>query len=200
MSDSVSRETEDRLAIYHALLLKWNRSINLVAPETLGAAKERHFKDSLQLLKLAPEGWQYWTDLGSGGGFPGLVIAIARPNLHVTLIESDGRKAGFLRTVAREAGVRPTIVEERIEAAAPLKSDVVSARALAPLHKLLPLVERHIASDGMALLQKGKTADAEIERALEDWHFDCEKVRSEIDPTSVILRIGDIKRARDARR
>ena len=171
-----------------------------MAPETLGDARHRHFDDSLQLLKLAPANWHSWTDLGSGGGFPGLVIALARPEMQVTLIESDRRKAGFLRTVARDAGVRPTIVAERIETVARLGSDVVSARALAPLHKLLPLVERHIAPDGIALLQKGKTVDAEIERALEDWHFDCEKVRSEIDPTSVILRIGDIKRARDARR
>lgn len=191
----VSRETLDRLKIYERLLRKWNPRINLVAPDSLSHVGERHFRDSMQLLSFAPEGWKAWVDLGSGGGFPGMVVAIANPDKEVILIEADSRKAGFLRTVARETGVDPRIIVERIETVPPLAADVVSARALAPLPRLLAYVNRHLAPDGVALLPKGRNASQEIETALADWRFDCETKASRVDPDSVILKLGGLQRA-----
>jgi 16S rRNA (guanine527-N7)-methyltransferase len=194
----VSRETAQRLAEYASLLRAWNSKINLVSKQTLGDLDSRHFADSAQLLAFAPPDATTWADLGSGGGFPGLVIAIlaidARPALHVTLVESDQRKAVFLRTVSQRAGVPVTVIADRIEAIPPLKADVLSARALAPLPTLLDYANRHLSPTGTALFPKGANLRAEVDEALERWRFRCENLPSVTSPDGAILRIGEIHR------
>lgn len=194
----VSRETAERLAEYAALLRAWNPRINLVSKQTLADLESRHFADSAQLLALAPPDATTWADLGSGGGFPGLVIAIlaaeARPALHVTLVESDQRKAVFLRTVAQRTGVPVTVLADRIESIPPLGTDVLSARALAPLTTLLDHAERHLRPNGTALFPKGANWRAEVDEALERWRFRCENLPSATSPDGAILRLGEIAR------
>lgn len=192
----VSRETRERLKVYERLLTGWNPKINLVSPSTLPDLWARHFTDSAQLLKLAPEDARTWTDLGSGGGFPGLVIAILAHGtdkpLDITLIESDQRKCAFLRTVLRETGITVTVTARRIEDARPGDSDVVSARALAPLDRLLGLVARHLGATGTALLPKGANWRNELAKARESWHFSCHANSSLTDRDAVVLQIGDL--------
>jgi 16S rRNA (guanine527-N7)-methyltransferase len=195
----VSRETEGRLDALVAHLAKWNAAINLVGRSTLGEVWTRHILDSAQLFELAPNGAQSWADLGSGAGFPGLVVAILAaeraPGLHVILVESDQRKAEFLRSAARLCGVAVTVHAERIDTVPPLHADVVSARALAPLTDLLGFAARHLRPGGVALFPKGAGHEAEVAAALERWRFSVQKHSSRTDRDSVVLRIGDIARA-----
>lgn len=195
----VSRETLERLKIYHGLLCQWNPAINLVAPASLASAWDRHFLDSAQIFDLcAKDTAGLWLDLGSGGGFPGLVVAIlaAEENaaIHVTLVEADQRKAAFLRNAARETGIAVRVIAERIEAVEPLGATVVSARALAPMGELLAYAERHLAAGGVAILPKGARWSDELARALEKWRFAYEKHPSTTDPDAVVLKIGEIAR------
>ena len=194
----VSRETLRRLEAYYQLLLKWNPRINLVSPRSVADAWRRHFWDSAQIFELRPDNASNWIDLGSGGGFPGAVVAIMAkemaPDLNVTLVESDQRKCVFMRTVARETDTPMNVVADRIEATRLGKADVLSARALAPLTDLLGLTETRLASGGIALFPKGKTYRDELSAALESWTFDCETYPSETDPDSVILKVEDIGR------
>ena len=200
IGQNVSRETFGRLETHAALLRKWNPAINLVAGSTLGDLWARHMLDSAQLFDLAPDTARVWADLGSGGGFPGMVVAIlaaeTRPKLEMILIESDLRKATFLRTVARETGLTARVIPARIEDVPALGADVVSARALASLDKLLPLAERHLAPGGVALFQKGATHRAEVAEALARWRFTVHNHPSQTDPQAVVLRIGEISSAR----
>ena len=190
----VSRETIEQLEIYADLLTEWNKRINLVSSRSLELLWRRHFQDSAQLYKIGM-GAKAWVDLGSGGGFPGAVVAImAGEATKTTLIESDQRKAAFLRNLARETTAFK-VISARIEEAEPQNANVVSARALAPLPTLLTYVSRHLQSDGRAILPKGQKAHEEIRDALEHWCFDCETCPSETDPDAVVLTIGDIKRA-----
>lgn len=194
----VSRETTDRLTRYADLLAKWNPAINLVSKATLSQLWTRHFADSAQLFDVVDSRPRTWADLGSGGGFPGLVIAILAaersPDLHVTCVESDRRKATFLQTVVRETGIDATIAIARIEQLDPLSADVVSARALAPLSTLIGYADRHLASDGLALFLKGTGHAAEVEAALENWAFHLDTIPSRTDPASAILKIRSIRR------
>lgn len=195
---NVSRETLERLDLYEALLKKWNKSINLVSQSTISEARERHFVDSAQIYQLAPKNWQIWCDMGSGGGFPGMVIAILaaefNPVGRVFLLESDQRKATFLRTVAREAGVKAEVVSDRIEKVDPIGADIVSARALASLDKLFGFSERHLNDGGLALFPKGATWQQELEEAQRSWSFTHEVHKSVVELNSVILSIGGIAR------
>lgn len=192
----VSRETLEKLRRLEILIRKWTPAINLVAKSTINNLWDRHIEDSLQLVHLAPRRTMTWADLGSGGGFPGLVIAIAGPEripaLRVTLIESDQRKAAFLRTAVRELDLPAEVIANRIEDIAPLGSDVVSARALARLDVLLSLAGRHLAPHGLALFLKGASAQSEIEEALEHWRFNHQKILSKTDAAGVILKIEGI--------
>lgn len=192
----VSAATEARLRRQLAELERWNGAINLVAKSTLADAWDRHIADSAQLLLLAPETPVHWADLGSGAGFPGLVVAIIlaerSPETRVTLVESDRRKATFLRESVRGLGLTTTVLAERIETITPLCADVVSARALARLEKLLPLTVRHIAPDGIALFLKGAAAQSELAMVCGAWSFSLERLPSQTDPTSEILRLKDL--------
>ncbi len=194
---NVSRETLARLDLYADLLQRWTKKINLVSSSTLDALWTRHFLDSAQLFKVAPKGGT-WVDLGSGGGFPGAVVAVlaadSQSDLKVTLVESDQRKAAFLRTVLREMGVSACVLADRVERLEPMNADVLSARALASLEVLLGFAERHLVPTGRAVFPKGEKARDEIRDALEHWRFDCETYNSKTDPEAVILSIGDIQR------
>lgn len=193
---SVSRETLDRLNAYEALLRKWTPRINLVAASTLDDLWTRHFSDSAQVLALSP-GTGHWVDLGSGGGFPGLVVATMErnnPSLQVTLVESDQRKATFLRAVIRELDLNADVLARRIEDLESLNADILSARALAPLSELLQFTERHRKPGGLSVFLKGENVAEEIAVALERWRFHCEKHSSITDAKSSILCIGDLQR------
>ena len=195
---NVSRETSERLEEFERLLRKWNPVINLVASSTLESFKQRHLVDSAQLYDLAGAAWTHWGDLGSGGGFPGMVIAIlaaeSRPGASVTLVESDQRKAVFLATVIRELGLNTKIVAERIETASPLGADIISARALAPLAKLLGYAAIHRARNGAAFFPKGTNYQAELLQVEGKWLFSCEKIGSQTDQDAVVLKIKGLSR------
>ncbi|MDQ0346865.1 16S rRNA (guanine(527)-N(7))-methyltransferase RsmG [Ancylobacter vacuolatus] len=175
----VSRETEQRLDIIVALLEKWQRTINLVAAASLPHVWTRHVADSLQLVPLAGEA-RRWVDLGSGGGFPGLVVAAVlaeRPDADVTLVESDSRKAAFLREAARLAELPVTVLPARIEQVAAVLApgvEVVSARALAPLPRLLELTAPFLAQGATGLFLKGQDVDNELTQAAKSWRIEAE--------------------------
>lgn len=194
---NVSRETSDRLEVFADLLRKWNPRINLVSRASLDHLWTRHIIDSIQVFRcVEPAG--HWVDLGSGGGFPGIIIAILAaeeaPELRVTLIESDQRKSAFLRTAARECGVRCEVVAARIEAVDPQQADILSARALADLDALLGFAERHLKEDGVALFPKGISWGKECDAALERWNFSAEPITSMTEPDAVILKIEGVSR------
>jgi 16S rRNA (guanine527-N7)-methyltransferase len=196
--NDVSRETAERLTSYALRLREWNSRINLVSRTSLEELEARHFADSLQLFALAPHPVTHWVDLGSGGGFPGLVIAIRAMECgspaRVTLIESDQRKAAFLRTVIRETGAPAVVLCNRIESASPQQADVVSARALSDLTGLLGYAERHLADGGTCLFSKGATWQNELGTAAAQWQFDLQTAKSLTDPDAVILQIKGIAR------
>ena len=193
----VSRETFERLTIYADLLTRWNPRINLVSKSTLDDLWNRHIRDSLQLLHLPGRKIHQWADLGSGGGFPGLVIALAtepgRPET-VTLVESDQRKATFLRTVLRETGTTAQVIAKRIEDTPPLGADILSARALADLTRLLAFAERHLSQGGTCLFPKGRTWKSELQSAQQAWHFSCEAIASQTESQAVVLKIEGLSR------
>lgn len=188
----VSRETRQRLEVFVETLERWQKAINLVSRNTMDGVWKRHILDSAQVVPLIPATAETLADLGSGGGFPGLVIAAMRPDLRVTLIESDARKAAFLGEVGRRMGLenQPKIAISRIEAAPPAATDVVTARALAPLRQLLGWAERHRKDTAICLFHKGKGWQAEVEEAKKEWDISPEPIASVTDRDAVILRIG----------
>ena len=195
----VSRETIDRLKIYADLLTKWNPHINLVSGSTIKSLWSRHIEDSAQIFTLVPEAGGSWVDLGSGGGFPGLVIAIlaqeSDSNLQVTLVESDVRKATFLRTVIRECKLSVRVLTDRIEALPSLQADIISARALAELPQLLKFADLHLRPNGTALFQKGARWQKELAAVDKSWSFQLDRFTSVTEPEAVILRMRGIKHA-----
>jgi len=201
----VSRETLERLDRFVALLLAWQRRTNLIAPSTVPLLWTRHIADSLQLLELAPEA-RAWIDLGSGGGFPGLVLACAlagTPGARVHLIESHGKKAAFLREAQRLTATPASVHAMRIEEFVPAYDgpvDVITARALAPLKSLFeqsfPLLGK---SGAIALFPKGQHAELELREARESptvqaWAMDARLVRSRTDPAGRIVVIRNVER------
>ena len=195
---NVSRETIARLETYEAILKKWNPSINLVSKSTLDQIWSRHFLDSAQLWGHKPERARKWLDLGSGGGFPGLVIAALAadiaPDLTVTLVESDLRKATFLTMASQEMQINPQIHIARAEQLEPQAADVISARALAPLAKLLNYAERHAAPGAICLFSKGESHESELTEARKYWTFEVQKTPSVTGSGGVILEIGGFGR------
>jgi len=195
---NVSRETMALLDDYAALLRKWNPAINLVSKSTINALWQRHFHDSAQIYLFQSETPCHWADLGSGGGFPALVLAVMAkedlPESRFTLVESDLRKCTFLRTVIRDLGLNATVITARIEETAGLNADILTARALAPLEKLLEFANLHLSPAGTAIFPKGDRFQAEIAQVKANWHFDLEEIPSRTNPTGAILKIGGISR------
>ena len=182
------------LVIYEGLLRKWQKTINLVAPGTLPDLWTRHFEDSAQLFDLAPRDALNWVDLGSGGGFPGLVIGILmkqRSGGHVHLVESDSRKAAFLRTVSRETGSAVTVHAERLEKALLNLSvpSVISARALAPMAQLLEWTAPLIEKGAIGLFLKGQDVDRELTEISKYSSLQISKVPSRTDSRASIIRV-----------
>lgn len=192
----VSRETKDRLSIYGDLLGRWNSKINLVSPATLPYLQERHFDDCLQVSEIAGGTTGLWVDLGSGGGLPGLVLAISNSDtdMKFKLVESDKRKAAFLRTVVRETALtNVTIVNERIEALSPQNAAYVSARALAPLRQLMAYLALHLAPSGRAFLMKGVLWRQEVQDARKNWNFDYIAHPSRTEAGAAILEVTGVR-------
>ena len=190
----VSRETLARLEGYAALLVKWQKAINLVAPDSLPDLWRRHMLDSAALFPLIPATARVLVDLGSGAGFPGLVLAIMGvPEVH--LVESDTRKCAFLSEGARLfAPGRVTVHRARIEAAPAIAADVVTARALADLPKLLAYAAPFLAPDGICLFPKGRRVEDELTLAKQTWTMAVERVANPADPSGIILRIKGLAR------
>jgi 16S rRNA (guanine527-N7)-methyltransferase len=195
----VSRETSDRLTRFVALLCERQQRMNLVASSTIPQVWTRHVADSLQLLALAPEA-RRWVDLGSGAGFPGVVIACVladTPGAHVDLVESIGKKAAFLTEAVAATGAAATVHHARIEAATSKLAgnvDIVTARALAPLGTLLTMINPFMEKGAKALLHKGQDVDAELTEAAKYWTIDYDAVPSQTDPRGRILVVRRLKR------
>jgi 16S rRNA (guanine527-N7)-methyltransferase len=194
----VSRETLERLQVFVDLVLKWQPAQNLIAPSTIPDIWTRHISDSLQTQWSYPEA-RTWVDIGSGGGFPGVVTAILLaddPAGHVHMIESNQRKAAFLRTALRETGSRGTVYPDRIESVAkdwghgPV--DGVSARALASLDLLLGLSKPFTEQGSKAVFHKGQDFQREVNEASDTWAFDLVEKESLVDPTSRMLVFSNI--------
>ncbi|HEY2539821.1 MAG TPA: 16S rRNA (guanine(527)-N(7))-methyltransferase RsmG [Stellaceae bacterium] len=189
----VSRETLARLEAYAELLIRWSARINLVGRDTLADLWRRHVLDSAQLLPLIPDSAQSLIDLGSGAGFPGLVLAILGVR-GVELVEADSRKAAFLREAARITEANPTIRPCRIAAVPSHPVDVVSARALAPLDRLLGLAWPFVGPATICLLPKGENVGQELTLARKGWTMTVSMHGSIADPRGVVLRLDGIVR------
>lgn len=174
---------------------EWGRVTNLVSAEDRDRLWERHVADSLQLVPLAADAGPEWIDLGAGGGFPGLVVAIARRDTRMTLVESNRKKASFLLQAAARCGVAVTVEPRRIEVLAAAPRDVVSARALAPLDRLLELSERFFGERTLGLFPKGRDAGKEVEAARRRFAFELATHRSATEPHAAILAVRQLERA-----
>jgi 16S rRNA (guanine527-N7)-methyltransferase len=190
---SLDSATRDRLSAFLALLTRWNATIKLVSHQDIIHIWERHIDDALQLIQYMPLGVTHAVDLGSGGGFPGLVLAIAT-DVHFDLVESDTRKAAFLQEAVAITKAPATIHASRIDAVALELRLLVTARALAPLPKLLELARPFLAKGGCCLFPKGESVDAEIAEACKNWIMDVQQIPSRTSPTGRILRITDLRR------
>jgi 16S rRNA (guanine527-N7)-methyltransferase len=189
----LDQKTRARLDIFANLLIRWNERINLVSPRDIAVLWPRHIDDSRQLTALMPsEPIGRAVDLGSGAGFPGLVLAIIH-GIHFDLIESDARKATFLREAARETEATVTVHNARIDTVRLSPVRLVTARALAPLDKLLGWAAPFLAEDGFCLFPKGRTTQEELTRAARRWHMRVERVASRTDGTGTILKISEVR-------
>jgi 16S rRNA (guanine527-N7)-methyltransferase len=202
----VSRETLERLEVYERLLNQWQKAVNLVAPSTLDQAWHRHFADSAQLAALVPVGAKKLADLGSGGGFPGLVLAIMlaeRGGPRVALIEADKRKCAFLREVARQTTIAVDIVTARAENPETQPKvgtvDVVTARAFAPLGRLLELAAPYFAEGTIGLFLKGREAECEVHEAAAGRRFAYELLPSSTDPGGRIVVVRHLGAKQEGR-
>ena len=197
---SVSRETMVDFECYEALIKKWSKSINLVSSATTTSIWKRHILDSAQLYLNLPDKCSVWLDLGSGAGFPGLVISILAKQHHtglrVYLVESDKRKSVFLKTVSRELSLDAIVVNDRIECANVPVADVISARALANLSDLLAYAYPHMKEGGFCLFQKGQNWEKEVFYAEKQWSFNLKIINSKTQIGAVTLKVGGISRGR----
>lgn len=189
----VSRETLDRLERYLTCLERWQGAVNLVGPASLRDVWRRHFLDSAQLWAYLPFAAARVVDLGSGAGFPGLVLAILGAG-DVHLIEANRRKAAFLREAARRTGTVVTIHGDRIDSVPSLGADMVTARACAPLDKLLDLAVLHLGNHGYCVFLKGKSVDAELTEARKKWKMRISRFPSRSQPSGVVLKLEAVSR------
>ena len=190
---SVSRETFERLSLYHDLLLKWQAKVNLISPDTVAIAWQRHFLDALQILPLIDSLDNKIIDLGTGAGFPGMVLAIAAAG-NVHLIESDTKKILFLREAARITGTKISIHHGRIEEKLTSFGDIIVSRACAPLDTLLSLASNYVSHETICLFHKGKNYSKEIDDAELHWSFIQDVVLSITDTQSAILKLTSIRK------
>lgn len=190
----VSRETVERLDAYLVMLKRWQKAINLVGPATLNDPWRRHILDCAQLLSLIPEDDGDLYDLGSGAGLPGLVLAIMGRR-HVHLVESDQRKAQFLREVTRSLDLPVKIMVQRIESLPEGCATIVTARALAPLPRLLDLAVPLLRPGAICFFLKGKAARDELTEACKSWRMSIHSFPSLSDPTASVIQLRDIIRA-----
>ena len=191
----VSRETLGQLETYAECLYHWQRHMNLVGRGTINDLWHRHFLDSAQLQRLCQSDRSRLVDLGSGAGFPGLVLSIMGQS-SVELVESNTRKCSFLSEVVRATGASAQITNARLEdVSAPEPADVVTSRAVAPLSKLLGYCFSWLKRDGVALLHKGAAVEQELTQATKDWTMHVERHKSETDPRGVVLEIRELARA-----
>jgi 16S rRNA (guanine527-N7)-methyltransferase len=193
----VSRETLEGLEAFEAMFLIWAERINLAAPSTLGDVWSRHILDSAQLAPLAPRAMR-WLDLGSGGGFPGLVLAFLlkeKPGGHIDLVESSRKKAGFLQAAVGQFSLPARVFAGRIdeEVQGLVQPEIVTARALAPLPALLELAFPWLSSGAIGLLHKGRDYRQEVEESALLWQYDLVEHRSRVDADSVVLEIANLK-------
>lgn len=192
----VSRETEDDLRSFAALAQKWNKAINLVSARDEGSIWDRHVIDSAQLMAHAPKRARSWLDIGSGGGFPGLVCALLareiNPALAFTLVDSDQRKVAFLREATRLFDLPNKIHVTRVEELPDQSFDIISARALAPLQRLFDWSHRFCCSETVLLFPKGRQHDSEISDASARWTANIDVIPSVTDPSAALLRISDL--------
>lgn len=194
----VSHETLDRLRIYAALLEHWQERINLVGPGSMEDMWRRHFLDSAQLLPLVRAARPdienpTWLDLGSGAGFPGLVLAIMGAG-EVHLVESNARKCAFLRQVIRDTGATAIVHNSRIEDLPPMQPDFITSRALASVEKLLEQAHLFLGPNTEIWLHKGQYIEKELTQATISWIIETEKHPSRSDPSGTILRLKGIQR------
>lgn len=187
----LSPELREKLALYAGLLARWNQTIRLVSTQDIATIWTRHIEDSLQLAPYLPKGLPGAIDLGSGGGLPGIVLALAS-GVPFDLVESDGRKAAFLREAAQATGAPVTVHAQRIEAVSLPPRPLVTARALAPLPKLLALAAPLLAPGGLCLFPKGQSHDAEIDEARQSWTMTIDIIPSRTAPEARLLVIRDL--------
>jgi 16S rRNA (guanine527-N7)-methyltransferase len=193
----VSRETFDRMVAFEAMFQKWNRSINLVAQSTSGDVWQRHILDSAQLARIEPTA-KHWVDIGSGGGFPGLVVAFLlaeRDGASIDLVESNRKKASFLQTVIGQFGLPARVTARRIEDSHALVAtpEIVTARALAPLPVLLDLTAPWLTAGARGLFHKGRDYRAEVQESVNRWAFDLVEHPSVTDPQGVVLELSNVR-------
>lgn len=188
-SHAVSRETIHSLSTYEKMLVEWSGKFNLVAASTLPHIWTRHFSDSAQLAHYIPAEAKNLADMGSGAGFPGLVLAIMRPDIDITLIEATGKKADFLQAVIDALELKASIRRARIEDIHDLRVDVVTARALKALPELMKYASRLIHKDSLCLFPKGRNAVQELTDAAKYWTFECETHPSLSDDSGSVLVI-----------
>ncbi|MGU3574024.1 16S rRNA (guanine(527)-N(7))-methyltransferase RsmG [Brucellaceae bacterium C25G] len=202
VSPTVSRETADRLLAFQKLFIKWNTSINLASPSTIAELWQRHIMDSAQLYELVlsrKNDTKNWLDIGSGGGFPGIVLGcMMKENAgsQIILVESVVKKAAFLRTATGNLDIPVEVYAERIEMLWDVIStpDVITARALASLNKLFSLTEPWMRKGAVAFFQKGRDYQREIDETLDEWDYDLIKHISVVDDNSVILEIRNLSK------
>ncbi len=195
--ENVSRETFEDFSHWKTRLDTWNQRINLVSPRALTDFWGRHALDSWQLWSFIPKNSETLLDLGSGAGFPGLAMAVgckARKRGHVTLVESVGKKAQFLRTIIRERDLPATVWADRVEYMTDQVYDVITARAFAPLPRLLDYAAPFWGSSTEAWLLKGENVDAELTESQKTWMFDVETFESQSDPQGIILKLTGLQR------
>lgn len=188
----VSRETLERLEVFETMLGHWQKTINLVSARSLDDVWRRHFLDSGQLCRLMP-GAKTVVDIGSGGGFPGLVVALIS-GVHVTLIEADNRKAAFLREVSRATSSDTEVIAGRAESVPAKPAEAVTIRAVAPLTKLLSLAEPWMQPGGQCYFLKGGMIENELTDASRLWDINYNLIPSLSDPTGAILCVKEFHR------
>lgn len=188
----VSRETLARLKAYADLLADWNERHNLVSRSTLPDLWQRHCWDSAQLAPLIPDAARTLADLGSGAGFPGLVLAAMRPELAVTLHEATTKKCAFLQAAADRMGLRVSIANARMEDLPPKPFDVVTARACAPLPELLEYAHRFMSPNSVCLFLKGQNVGSELTEAAKYWNIKVSQVPSQTDPSGAIVTVREL--------